>query len=350
VSLRSDKPAHEIVRERPAAAAEVAQDIEQAAPAAKRAPKPAEAAKAELAGIRLTHPERVIDRSTGLTKRDLARYYDSVAEFLLPHVKGRPVALVRGPEGVDSALFFQKHGAAAIAGLREFDSTLWPGHEPLLEVATHQAVLGAAQMNVIEFHTWNAPARHLERPDRMVFDLDPGEGVAWPAIREAALLTRTLLQELGLRSWLKTSGGKGLHLVVPIMARWPHDVVKKLSQTVVRHLARTIPSRFVAKSGPANRVGRIYVDYLRNGEGATTIAAFSARARPGLGVSMPLEWDELASLKRSDQWTIVNTRDRLSLPAASPWEGLQPQSLAPAMKALHFEASERSKKEGAARS
>jgi len=248
------------------------------------------------------------------------------------------VAQLRAPQGVDGPLFFQKHGGAGIAGIRELDATLWPGHEPLLEVATHQALLGAAQMNVIEFHTWNATTRQLERPNRMVFNLDPGEGVAWPAIREAALLLRTLLQELSLQSWLKPSGGKGLHLVVPIVARWRHDVVKGLSQAVVQRLARTLPSRFVAKSGPANRVGRIFVDYLRNGEGATTVAAFSARARPGLGVSMPLDWEELRGLKSSAQWTIANTRERLSVHAAQPWAGLRPQSLNAAMKALGHRA------------
>ncbi len=248
------------------------------------------------------------------------------------------MALVRGPQGVDAPLFFQKHGGAGIAGIRELHAALWPEHEPLLEVVTHQELLGAAQMNVIEFHTWNATTRRLDRPDRMIFDLDPGEGVAWPAIREAAQLTRSLLQELSLQSWLKTSGGKGLHLVVPIAARWSHDVVKALSQAAVQHLARTIPSRFVAKSGPANRVGRIFVDYLRNGEGATTVAAFSARARPGLGVSMPLDWNELAGLKSAAQWTIANAHERLSRQAPQPWAAMRPQSLTPAMKSLGFRA------------
>jgi len=338
VAVRGDKAARTITRERPLAPAEVSA----AEPAARSSRKKARDTQAPAPGlrVRLTHAERVIDASSGLTKADLAHFYDSIAEFLLPHLKARPVALVRGPKGVEGPLFFQKHGGAGIAGIRELDADLWPGHEPLLELATHQALLGAAQMNVIEFHTWNATTRRLEHPDRMVFDLDPGEGVTWPAIREAAVLTRTLLQELGLQSWLKTSGGKGLHLVVPIVARWSHDIVKGLSQAAVQHLARTIPSRFVAKSGPTNRVGRIFVDYLRNGEGATTVAAFSARARPGLGVSMPLDWDELPDLKSASQWTIANARDRLGSHPLQPWLALRPQTLGPAMKALGHNAEQ----------
>ena len=170
---------------------------------------------------------------------------------------------------------------------------------------TAEALVSAAQMNVIEFHTWNSTIRNIDKPDRMVFDLDPGEGVAWTHVQEAALLTRALLTELGLASWLKTSGGKGLHVVVPLAPRLDYDTVKDFSQAIVQHLAQTIPARFVAKSGPANRVGRIFVDYLRNGHGATTAAAFSARARPGLGVSMPVAWEQLATLKSGAQWTIA---------------------------------------------
>jgi bifunctional non-homologous end joining protein LigD len=205
-------------------------------------------------------------------------------------------------------------------------------------------------MNVVEFHTWNSTTRHIDQPDRMVFDLDPGEGVAWPAMQEAAQLTRALLEHLGLRSWLKTSGGKGLHLVVPLAPRWDADTVKGLSQAVVQHLAQTIPQRFVARSGPANRVGKIFVDYLRNGQGATTVAAFSARARPGLGVSMPLPWEALDGLKSSDQWTVANARDALSLRRADPWADYADarQSLAAAMKALGFEKPvSRAKRRGA---
>ena len=148
-------------------------------------------------------------------------------------------------------------------------------------------------MNVIEFHTWNALARRIGQPDRVIFDLDPGEGERWERVVEAATLVRGLLQELALESWLKTSGGKGLHVVVPLTPRDDWDTVRTFAQAMVQHLAQVIPQRFVARMGAANRVGKVFVDYLRNNHGATTAAAFSARARPGLGVSMPLAWDDL---------------------------------------------------------
>lgn len=308
IGVRRDKPARAITRE----------DAVKPASGTRRRG----VARAEGAAPAVTHPERVIDPGSGLTKLDLVRYYDSVADWLLPHLKGRPVALLRGPAGIAGSLFFQKHGAkTGIPGIRELDESLSPGHEPLLEIATREALLGAAQMNVIEFHTWNSTVRHIDKPDRIVFDLDPGEGegVGWAQVQEGAVLVRSMLQQLELESWLKTSGGKGLHLVVPIAPRWPVDKVKSLSRAVVAHLARTIPARFVLKSGPSNRVGKIFVDYLRNGEGATTVAAFSARARPGLGVSMPIAWEQLASLKGSAQWTIATAREHLSLQKADPW-------------------------------
>jgi bifunctional non-homologous end joining protein LigD len=214
----------------------------------------------------------------------------------------------------------------------------WPGHTALLEVATAEALVGSAQMNVIEFHTWNSKATNIDKPDRMIFDLDPGEGTTWQQIQEAATLTRTLLTELGLESWLKTSGGKGLHVVVPLTPRLDYDTVKAFSQAVVQHMARTIPSRFVAKSGPSNRVGKLFIDYLRNGHGATTASAFSARARPGLGVSIPIHWDELPTIKSGAHWTIASAREHLSFQTVDPWAEYwnTKQSLGPAMKVLGF--------------
>ena len=273
-----------------------------------------------VGGIKVSHPERVIDASTGITKLELVRYYESVADWMLPHLKGRPCSLVRGPAGVGGELFFQKHiESLQITGIKELDSALWPGHTSLLEVPTAKALIGAAQMNVIEFHTWNALVRKIDQPDRLIFDLDPGEGERWERVQEAATLVRGLLQELGLQSWLKTSGGKGLHVVVPLSPRDDWDTVKAFAQAAVQHIAQVIPQRFTAKMGAANRVGKLFVDYLRNNHGATTAAAYSARSRPGLGVSMPLAWDDLAALKRSDQWTVRTAREHLSFQTIDPW-------------------------------
>ena len=295
-----------------------------------------------VGGTRVSHPERVIDASSGVTKLELVRYYESVADWMLPHLKGRPCSLVRGPAGVGGELFFQKHlESLQITGLKELDAALWPGHGRLLEVPTKGAIVACAQMNVIEFHTWNCLSRSIDRPDRVIFDLDPGDGERWERVVEAATLVRGLLQELALESWLKTSGGKGLHVVVPLAARADWDTVKAFAQAVVQHLARVIPQRFVARSGPANRVGKIFVDYLRNHHGATTAAAFSVRARPGLGVSMPIAWDDLATLKRSDEWTVRTAREHLSFQSVDPWQGYAKcrQTLSAGIKTLGLDAA-----------
>jgi len=192
-------------------------------------------------------------------------------------------------------------------------------------------------MNVIEFHTWNATTRAIEKPDRMTFDLDPGEGLPWPRMIEAAQLVRGLLQELDLISFLKTSGGKGLHVVVPLKPGLGWDAVKGVSQAIVNHLAATLPDRFVAKSGGKNRVGKIFVDYLRNGRGSTTATAWSVRARPGMGISVPVAWDELPELSSGAHWTLRTIDDRLAL-STDPWQGYggAKQTLRAAMKALDY--------------
>ncbi|RZL93770.1 MAG: DNA ligase D [Variovorax sp.] len=331
VSLRTDKPASMIVRE---TAKQVGAGLVKTA------------GKTAVGGIKVSNANRVIDPSSGLTKLDLVRYYESVAEWMLPHLQGRPCSLVRGPSGVHGQLFFQKHDEKiSIPGIKELDPALWPGHGALLEVGTAPALGSAAQMNVIEFHTWNSTAKSIDKPDRMIFDLDPGEGTSWQHVQEAAVLVRALLSELGLEAWLKTSGGKGLHVVVPLAPRFDYETVKGFSQAVVQHLARAIPARFVAKSGPSNRVGKLFVDFLRNGHGATTAAAFSARARPGLGVSMPIAWDDLAKLKSGSQWTIATAREHLSFQSADPWASYwkKKQGLAAAMKTLGYAPPKRAR-------
>ena len=328
VGLRSDKAATSVSRELAAALVE------------HGATAPAPAAAPARPSVKVTNPDRVIDPSTGLTKVALVRYYESIAERMLPHLKDRPVSLVRAPEGITGELFFQKHPENKMPGLRPFSADLWPGHSALLGVDTPEALLSAAQMNTIEFHTWNSTAKKIDQPDRMIFDLDPGEGVSWAHVQEAAVLTRAMLEQLGLEAWLKTSGGKGLHVVVPLAPRLGYEVVKGFSQAVVQHLAKTIPQRFVAKSGGANRIGKVFVDYLRNGHGQTTAAAFSARSRPGLGVSMPVSWEQLMQLKTGAQWSITTAREYLSFEQSDPWAGFwtKRQSLTKPMKTLGYTA------------
>jgi bifunctional non-homologous end joining protein LigD len=210
----------------------------------------------------------------------------------------------------------------------------------MIEIATREALLAAAQMNVVEFHTSNVTisrkSQRIDRPDRLVFDLDPGEGIAWAQLVEATALMKKMLDLLELESFLKTSGGKGLHIVVPLKPAWGWDEAKDFSEEVVAHMARTLPQLFVAKSGARNRVGRIFIDYLRNSFQASTIAAFSARARPGLGVSVPLAWSELKGLKAANQWTIATLGERLARQRSDPWKdyGKAKQSLARAAKLL----------------
>jgi bifunctional non-homologous end joining protein LigD len=300
--VRTDKPAASIRRELATAPMTAAKPLAQ-----------------RRTSVKISNADRVIDPSTGLTKIDLINYYESVAERILPHLRLRPVSLVRAPQGITGEVFFQKHSESRIRGLTELAPELWPGHEALLSVDTIEGLISAAQLNVVEFHTWNSTTKRIDQPDRVIFDLDPGEGVTWAHVQDAAMLTRTMLEELGLKSWLKTSGGKGLHVVVPLAPNLDYEVVKDFSRAVVAHIAKTIPQRFVAKSGGSNRVGKVFIDYLRNGHGQTTVAAFSARARPGLGVSVPVSWDQMPTLKSGAQWTVATAGEHLSFERGDPW-------------------------------
>ncbi|WP_306591142.1 DNA ligase D [Geothrix sp. 21YS21S-4] len=318
--LRDDKPPAAIVREAPQVA--LGPDAEEPLPAR----------------LRVSHPERVIDRATGITKLEVVRHYARVGELMMAHLAHRPAAMLRAPQGVGRPTFFQKHfEEEPLDGWIKLDPALEPDHAPWAEIAGPEGLLSAAQMNVVEFHTWNALSTRIDRPDRMTFDLDPGAGVAWEAIREGAVLVKTLLEELGLVPFVKTSGGKGLHVVVPIRRLHGWEAVKGFSRAIVQHLAVTLPALFVAKSGAKNRVGKIFVDYLRNGFGATTVCAWSARARPGLGVSVPITWDELPALEGAAHWTIRNVDARLAVGDA-PWKayGSAARGLSAAMKRLGY--------------
>ncbi len=314
--LRTDKDPARITREQ---AVHVAQrntpSLTKGEEAARSQPR------SRVAGIKISNPDRLIDPVSRAAKIDLVSYYDRIAKHMLPHLVGRPIALVRAPAGVEGKLFFQKHGdTVKVPGIKVLDRKYWPGQDPMLEIDTREALFAAAQMNVIEFHTWNSTTRAIAKPDRMLFDLDPGEGITWDQLLEATELTQRMLDMLGLESFLKTSGGKGLHVVVPLTPKDDYDTVKDFSQAVVVHLARTLPNLFVAKSGPRNRIGRIFIDYLRNGNGATTAAAFTARARPGLGVSVPVRWSELSGLEGAAQWNIFSVHERLAKLRADPWK------------------------------
>ena len=274
-----------------------------------------------LGRVRITHPDRVLDPRSGTRKIDLAHYWQWVAPWLLPDLKGRPVSLVRAPGDIAGELFFQRHAERREIPFVTQHAGLDPGHGPLLSLDSVDALLGAAQMGTIELHTWNAHASNIERPDRIVFDLDPDPVLPWSAMTDAAQLLRGLLDELGLASFCKTSGGKGLHVVVPIARHLGWDDVKDFSRAVAQHVAGALPDRFTATMGARHRRGKIFIDYLRNGRGASTIAAYSVRARPGLGVSVPLRWDEVPATTGGAQWTIDTLHTRLDRLKRDPWEG-----------------------------
>jgi bifunctional non-homologous end joining protein LigD len=182
------------------------------------------------------------------------------------------------------------------------------------------AVIGLVQMGVLELHTWGSREGSLMQPDRMIFDLDPAEGLGWETVVEGAQLMHGLLDEIGLRSFLKTTGGKGLHIVVPLKPERPWDEVKAFSKTIAEHLARTLPDRFTSNMAKAKRGGKIFIDYLRNGRGATAVAAFSTRAKPDATVSMPIFWEELGGDVRADTFTVRNVQQRLGGLKKDPWK------------------------------
>ena len=274
----------------------------------------------EVGGIGISNPQRVIDAESGATKLQLAQYYQSVGKWMMPHLTGRPLSIVRAPEGVGGDSFFQRHcGRLKMPHMRVLDKSLDPEHARLIQADSVRAVVEAAQMGTVEFHTWNARSDRIDKPDRVVFDLDPDPELPWSSMVEATCLTLDLLDELGLRAFLKTSGGRGVHVVVPIDRRRGWDCANEFAHGVTLRLAKEAPERIVAKMGPKNRVGKIFVDYLRNQRGASTVAAFSARARPGLPVSVPIARDELGAIRGADQWNILNLHQRLDAQTDDPW-------------------------------
>jgi len=314
--LRTDKPAREIVRELPQVPS-----IDGMSEPRRKSRQPSKQSVPFPSRTHLTNPDRVLYPDLGLTKADLARYYEQVGEWILPHLRGRPLTLVRCPEGYQKC-FYQKHvnegvpQAISRVEIEEDDS-----RATYMVADTLDAVLGLVQMGVLELHTWGATRDRLDRPDRLTFDLDPDPSVPWTQVVEAARLTRTLLEELDLVCFLKTTGGKGLHVVVPIQRSHDWDEVKAFAKAVADHMVATIPQRFTSNMAKRVRKGKIFIDYLRNARGATAIAAYSPRAKPGAPVSVPIAWEELSTEVSSDYFTIMNVPARLKQLRRDPWKG-----------------------------
>jgi bifunctional non-homologous end joining protein LigD len=293
------------------------------------------AADERIGRVRITHPDRLIDPEGETRKGDLVHYWAWIVPRLLPDVAGRPVTLLRAPDDITGKLFYQKHADRREIPFVKQHVAPDADQRPLLLIDNPDALLGAAQMGTIELHTWNAHVSNLERPDRLVFDLDPDPALPWAAMIEAAQLVRGMLDVLGLTSFCKTSGGRGLHIVVPIAryATWTEGM--DFSRALAHKLADEWPDRFTATAGAPHRHGKILVDYLRNARGATTIAAYSPRARPRLGVSVPIGLNELPETWGGAQWTINTLGERLDRLVRDPWKGYadERQRLTTAMRA-----------------
>jgi bifunctional non-homologous end joining protein LigD len=281
----------------------------------------AKADDVRISGVRISSPDDVLYAEQGITKRELAEYYVAVADRILPFLRGRPLTLVRCPDGEGGACFYQRHASGHVAPeLRQVEVES-PGGERSHHLAaeTLRAVLAMVQMRVLELHTWSARRDRLDRPDRMVLDLDPGPGVVWAGVVDAAFSFRDRLAELGLRSFVKTTGGKGVHVVVPLARRHTWDQVREFSRALAADATRRAPKLYVDHAAKADREGRIFVDYLRNAWGASIITPFSTRSRPGAPVSTPLTWDELRSGAEPMDFTVRTVPARLARLREDPW-------------------------------
>ena len=270
---------------------------------------------------RLTHPDRILFAHDGITKLELAEYFAAVGEHAMPHYQDRPLSILRNTHG--SAPFFQKHFLEkAGAGLRIVKIPNADKDPDFVVCDSPEGLLHLAQIGAVELHSWGAVMPKPTHADRLTFDLDPGTELAYPPIRDAALAIRKLMQDVGLESWVKTTGGKGLHVVVPLTKPLPDwEVAKEFARSVTLFMERLAPAMFTSKTGERNRKKKIFVDYLRNGFGATAVAAFSPRWRPGVGVSTPVSWDEIDEDVRGSHFNLRNVPKRIAGLRRDPWKG-----------------------------
>lgn len=368
--LREDKPAADVVREVPESTGKATKGAKKGAKkmiASAETPKKASAAKKavakagkkpaqrpagpkppvhslsagaekaiEFSGVKLSNPDKVLFPEQGVTKRDLALYYERIADWILPRIGDRPLTLVRCPEGRAKQCFYQKHVNEHFPKTVRRIQVEEEGDEPYGLIDSVEGLISLVQVGVLEMHIWGSTRKDIEKPDYVVFDLDPDEGLAWERVVEGALLLRDRLADLGLRSFLKTTGGKGLHVCVPLIRRAGWDEVKAFTKAVSESVVAEDPKRYTSKLPKASRKGKIFIDYLRNGRGATSICAYSTRARAGAPVSTPLFWDEIESGQdvHGDHFNVRNVPERLESLRADPWEEFSKirQSITASMK------------------
>lgn len=311
--LREDKPAREITREA---------EHEEAGVAKTKTATAKKAGDPTFDGITLTNPDRIYYPDIGLTKLEVAQYYETVAPFMLPYVARRPISLVRCPEGIDKEHFFQRHAMKGMS--KAVKQVPIPGGEskkPYLYIDDEQGLFALVQIGVLEIHDWGVALPKVSQPDHIVFDLDPDEELDFPILKAAAVEVRDFLAELGFKTFLKATGGKGLHVVAPLNPKLGWDEVKGFAKAVADALATARPDRYTANMAKKVRTGRIFVDYLRNQRGGTAICNYSTRARKGATVAVPLRWDELKGLETPAPYTVKTLPARLKRLKRDPWEG-----------------------------
>jgi bifunctional non-homologous end joining protein LigD len=325
--LREDKPPEQIAREQPQTAApknsprksgkSTALDNARSKPQRSPRKKPL----AQVAGVHLTHPDRVLYPQENLNKYELAEFYEAISGWILPHVVHRPLSLVRCPQGREGQCFFQKHLTQSMPEhLRGVEVQEKGTREKYVAIHDIRGLISLVQMNVLEIHPWPARNDRLDRPDRLVFDLDPSETLSWNATVQAARDVRDRLTEFDLQSFVRTSGGKGLHVVVPLARRTEWEDLKQFAKAIADRLVEGAPDRYVSTASKARRRGKVFIDYLRNQRGATAVASYSTRARPGAPVATPIRWEELDSRLKPDKFNVRNLRQRLAALAADPWD------------------------------
>ncbi len=317
--IRKDKSPRDVVREVPGSSGDQAGPVSSKADPAKRTRIREDMM---IAGVKLTSPDKILYPEQGVTKKELAGFYEDIGEQMLPHLEGRPLTLVRCPQGREKECFYQKH---ATDELKEYVDSVQvkekEGSRPYVMVKNLRGLIGLVQMGTLEFHPWGSRADMLDRPDTMVFDLDPDEGLDWSRVTGAARELKERLESLGLAGFVKTTGGKGLHVFVPLSRRAGWDEIKEFSAAVAEGMVRDSPNAYVATMTKSKRRGKVFIDYFRNSRGSTSVCAYSTRARPNAPVSVPLRWDELSPKIRSDHYTVANLRRRLIALKEDPWEG-----------------------------
>ncbi|WP_341272888.1 DNA ligase D [Fluoribacter gormanii] len=309
--LRLDKKPEEVFREHKALLEKKSKKMEQVN---------MEKANTHSFKIKMTHPDKVVYPEDGITKKDLLNYYESVCEYIMPFIKDRPLSLLRCPENWHDC-FFQRHYIDSTPKvLKSVPIETKNKKEPYVYLNTIEGLLSLVQMNVLEIHPWGSLISHIEKPDFIVFDLDPGPSINWETIVKAAFEIKTHLNEFKLTAFVKTTGGKGLHVVVPIEPEYDWDEVKNFTHVFAEFMERINPNQYTSTMSKAKRGGRIFVDFLRNQRGATAISPYSTRARPHAPVAVPIHWDELGKDKRDSEFTIKTLPQRLEKLKGDPWE------------------------------